>query len=282
MIDRPIILLGTQRSSTTYMGGVFSEHPSLAYWSEPRHVWTWGNSYRKDDVLTASDVTPRIKRHIHKQFSRFVNDRGRARLIEKTPSNCLRISFIHEIFPDAIFIQIIRDGRSVIQSTKNIMSGGIPSRRIVQRALETPVWGWPAYMLPAMAALKRKITKQPLKFWGPRPSGWRQWLEDDPPHVVLARQWAGTITRAIEDGQALPSNQYFRYRYEEFVNGPRQIMERIFDVTQLESDPEIVDQVVSSVDPSRANKWREAIDQQTLDAIRPVMEPVLQRLGYDW
>ena len=282
MIDRPVILLGTQRSSTTYMGRVFAEHPSLAYWPEPRHVWTWGHGYRSNDLLTANDVTPRINRHIHKQFEQFVREHGRERLIEKTPSNCLRIGFIHKLFPDAIFLQIVRDGRSVIQSTKNILRGGMPSRRIMQRALQTPWWEWPAYMLPALGAIKRKVTKQSLKFWGPRPPGWQNWLTHDPPHVVLARQWVGTITRALDDGQALPTEQYFKYRYEDFVQEPGKIMEQLFDVAQLEPCPGIIENVVASVDPMRANKWREALDESTLQDIRPVMEPVLQRLGYDW
>ena len=56
----PIILIGTHRSGTTWLGQVLSRHSSLAYWVEPRYVWSWGNNYKPDDVLTKINAKPRI------------------------------------------------------------------------------------------------------------------------------------------------------------------------------------------------------------------------------
>src|SRR5688572_17089878 len=134
----PILFIGTQRSGTTWMGSVLAKHPRLAYWPEPRHVWTRGNSYRPDDRLTAADARPRVARHIRDTFAHFVQERGKERLVEKTPSNCLRIPFLRAVYPDAKIILVVRDGRSVIRSTDEILEKGVPTDRMVQRALETP------------------------------------------------------------------------------------------------------------------------------------------------
>ena len=97
--EPPVILVGTQRSGTTWLGDLFALHPRLAYWPEPRHVWTWGNSYKPDDVLTEADARPVVVRHIRSVFERFVRRHGKDRLVEKTPSNCLRVPFVHAVFP---------------------------------------------------------------------------------------------------------------------------------------------------------------------------------------
>jgi hypothetical protein len=278
----PIILIGTQRSGTTWMGDVFARHPRLAYWPEPRHVWTSGNSYRPDDVLTAADARPSVTRRIRAIFDRFVEERGKDRLVEKTPSNCLRMPFIRAIYPDAKMILIVRDGRSVMRSTGAILEQGVPGNRIVSRALETPLWEWPAYIPRAASTIYRKVARKPLAFWGPRPPGWRDWVRNDPREVILAKQWAATISRAIEDGLAQPPELFFQYKYEEFMARPRENMERLLDFCQLENAGDVIEFVTATADPARQHKWKDEIDEGTLDLVRPHMEPTLNRLGYEW
>ena len=66
-------------------------------------------------------------------------------------------------------------------------------------------------MLPAGPAshvgrvpwLLDKLRGRPVKFWGVRPPGWREWLREEPPFVAMAKQWAAAIRLAVTDGQVM-------------------------------------------------------------------------------
>jgi len=276
----PIILIGTHRSGTTWLGKVLSRHPRLAYWEEPRHVWTWGNSYTPDDVLTAANATDRVKKHIRETFAAFVAAEGKDRLTEKTPSNCLRIPFIRAVFPEARILLVVRDGRSVLRSTDEIMTTGVPLKRVLTRARETPVLEWPAYAGQAVGTVWRRVTGKKLNYWGPRPPGWRDWVGRDEPDVILAKQWSATIGRAVDDADK--DAGVYRFRYEDLMDRPREIMTEACAFANLADPGPVIEYAAETADPSRASKWRETLDAETLELVRPHMQPTLERLGYEW
>lgn len=281
-LDSPILFIGTHRSGTTWMGDMLSTHPDLAYWDEPRHVWSWGHNYRRHDRLTADDATDRVKMHIRKAFENHVRRSGRSRLVEKTPSNCLRIPFLRAIYPEARIILIIRDGRSVVSSTAEIVRGPIPPWRIVKRARETPIWEWPAFAGRTASMAARIIARRPLNYWGPRPPGWQQWLRHDHPDVVRAKQWAAMISCAVADARQEPPDRFMSFKYEDLLDSPRQIMRQLVDFARLDNADELVERVASTANPARKDGWRSRLSAETLERIRPHMEPTLNALGYSW
>ncbi len=285
MSEAPIILLGAHRSGTTWLGRVFAQHPALAYHEEPRNIWTWGNAYTPDDMLTQDDATDRVRAHIHKAFDKYVARHDAARLCEKTPSNLLRIPFIRAVYPDAKLVMIVRDGRSVLRSTDEILARGVPLSLIARRAATTPIAEWPAYAGATFGAISRKVTGRKLEYWGPRPPGWREWVGQDHPDVVLAKQWAGCVSRALIDAadiEAHGQEPVLIFRYEDMMAQPREVMTRICEHCQLKLPGPIIDEAEATADPARVNKWRAGLDEDTLDRARPHMEPVMSGLGYRW
>lgn len=283
----PIILIGTHRSGTSWLAQVFSHHPSLACWIEPRYVWEWGNNYKPDDVLTSEDATSPIIEHIRRRFYRFVKQHGKQRLFEKTPSNCLRLPFIRAVYPEAKIIHVIRDGRSVFRSADAILNVGyyrqeLLSRRLLEMLEETPLWAWPAYVPRITETVNCKLRHRPLPFWGPRPRGWREWVKADSRNVVLAKQWVATISQAIRDGDAISSDNYYRFYYEDLMIRPQEVMRSIVEFAELADADELVEYVEKTVDPTRQGKWRELLDEAILEEIRPYMESTLNELGYEW
>lgn len=276
----PIIIIGSHRSGTTWLGDVLSVHPDIAYWSEPRHVWTMGNAYRPDDLLTAADATPRLRARIRERLNRYVKRSGRPRLCEKTPSNCLRVGFVRAVLPEARIILLIRDGRAVVASTRRILDGAMPVSRVASRAFQTPLREWPAYAPAAVRLVRRRITQESTDYWGPRPPGWQTWLQEDDRDVVLARQWAATISRACDDleGQA----GVLRCRYEELMADPRGEMARIVDFLELARGETVIEEAEQTAEPGRADAWRAEFDEATLARLEPLMAPTLHRLGYPW
>jgi hypothetical protein len=119
LLNQPIFLIGAARSGTTFVGRLLRLHPHVAYWIEPKYVWRYGNASAASDVRTAEEATPEVTRYIRGKFAGFARKAGKPRFAEKTPSNCLRVPFIHAVFPDGRFLHLTRDGRDAALSARN-------------------------------------------------------------------------------------------------------------------------------------------------------------------
>lgn len=280
----PVIAVGTHRSGTTFLGQVLEQHPDVAFWEEPRHVWVRGNASRPDDVLTAADARPAVVRSIRRRFAEHQRRLGKPRFAEKTPSNCLRLPFVDAVFPNAIYVHIYRDGRAVVNSTARLLERATPNRAaMVQRLLGTPPWEWPAYANRFAHTVWAKLRGGRMSFWGPRPPGWQGWLEaGDPPSVVLAKQWRCTIEPVLEFRERVEPERWLDFRYEDLASDPRGHVARILEHCGLEQRPEVLDFVEERTDRSRAEGWRSELGGDSLEEMRPILEPALERLGYDW
>lgn len=221
-LDRPIIIIGAPRSGTTLLGKLFAAHPALAYSVEPRLIWRWGND-RKSDLLTVNDARPEVIKSIRGSFDRIVDESGRSRLLEKTPSNALRIPFVDRVFPDARFIHIVRNGfESVLgirafwqQSAhggKNVAKG-----RLQQRLKEIELRRLPFYAKEAVRryapAPARKLVGENV--WGPRLPGIDALVRDLDKLEVACLQWRWCVELACADGRKLPTDRYFELRLED-------------------------------------------------------------------
>ncbi len=123
-----------------------------------------------------------------------------------------------------------------------------------------------------------------MSYWGPRPPGWRDWIKNDHRDVVLAKQWAATLSTAIHDTQNMSADRVLRLRFEDVVRDPAAQMQQIIQFAQLEG-PEgdkVIGEACRTAQPEAADRWREQLSKETLDRIRPHMEPLLNQLGYEW
>lgn len=245
-------------------------------------MWSWGHNYRPDDVLEARDATPRVRRHVERACREFLARSGRERLAEKTPSNCLRLPFLHALFPDAHFVHIYRDGRAVVSSTDIVTRTRRPDAEWYgRRLLGTPVWEWPAFLPRAWRTLGRRLLGREMTYWGPQPKGWRRWL-DDPPPVRLAKQWRYTLEPVLSFRESVSSSRWLDLRYEDLVTAPGDHARRIIEFAGLDTSSAFVEHLESECRRDRIDAWRDGLAPDELAQIRPVLEPTLARLGYAW
>ncbi len=279
-VVKPIILLGAGRSGTSMLGRIFSHHPDVAYWVEPRPVWMYRHAYRPHHELTAVDLTPAIARYIERRFARFVARHGRQRFAEKTPSNCLRIPFIHALYPDCRMINIIRDGREVVGGTLRSNVSRPQMKRLRARVLETPFWEWPAYVpLFVRTVWRTAVLKRGSTYWGIKPAGWQAWLEL-PPHIRSARQWKRVVEISIRDGRALPAANYMELRYEQLVREPAEVVRGLIEFAELAPCRPMIDYAVGHIDPARARTSKARLSRQQLEEVLQEIGPFLAELGY--
>lgn len=116
-MNQHLFLLGSARSGTTLLGRtLLSNLKGITYLGEQNPLWMHGNAYKRDDVLTSDHATPSAKEYIRKKFETLSNSHPNTVLVDKTPANTLRVPFLRDIFPDARFIHLTRDGRDVTMS----------------------------------------------------------------------------------------------------------------------------------------------------------------------
>jgi hypothetical protein len=174
---KPIIILGTPRSGTTYLGNLLKNHSELFYAEEYRFTWLYGNE-GLSDMLRPIHVTNKNKAYIRKRFQDMVVASKKTRLLEKTPSNSLRPFFVKEIFPEAKFIYIQRDPLECILSIQDLWkrkADGITtvSKSNIYRRFKDLNLNQFRYLIPEM--IKRVSPKfhsgRINNLWGPRIPG---------------------------------------------------------------------------------------------------------------
>ena len=134
-IARPVFIIGCGRSGTTILGFALSKHKDVTYLNEPRHLWfsaypetdIWTPEARTRNgklVLTATDTEPGKNAKLSQLFQFESIKSGKPILVEKLPVNNFRLEFIQEIFPDAHFIHIYRNGLEVARSIEKRSNAG--------------------------------------------------------------------------------------------------------------------------------------------------------------
>jgi hypothetical protein len=256
-VHRPIFIVGPHRSGTTLLYRILSKHPDVAYFTplnkrlpnSPRlaHLLTglikpdypveaqsvWDRFKTKDvDLMDAADATAEVREWYHRLVKRVLKLRGADRFLSKYPRLSLRLSWIDALFPDAIFIHMVRDWRGVVNSTLN---------RKVKR--EKRQGGWFGVFVP----------------------GWRD-MEGLPHEVVSARVFK-LVTENLERASARYEGRFFKTSYEDLCKDPVPEVRRITQACDLTWGPAFEQSIPKNL-KSANYKWRENLDEELISRIR--------------
>jgi len=221
VLNRPVFIIGCGRSGTTILGRLLAQHPQLAYLNEPRYIWLheprtdiWSQQAQLHNgqlKLSAKDVTATASSKIQKEFALQVYLQGRKRLVEKLPVNSFRINFINQIFPDALFIHLIRNGVEVAYS-------------IAEYAKKEPWFGEEDYKWHSLVDYAVKTGEQVLVHL----------CTDNLLRGML--EWYLSVESAKEGLKALPSERSLEIRYENLIKEPLSVCERIEDFIGIDQN----------------------------------------------
>ena len=101
-------IIGPARAGTTFLAQSLLSQ-DIEYFEEPNIVWKHRNFHHKFEELDSSNVNKKIKDYIRNYFFSRAKKNGKQIILEKTPTNCLRLNFVQSIFPEAKFIFIERN-----------------------------------------------------------------------------------------------------------------------------------------------------------------------------
>jgi hypothetical protein len=209
---RPVFIIGCGRSGTTALGQVLGRHPLLAYLNEPRDIWLyeprtdiWSARARARGGrlgLSANDVQPAAAARIRRAFAVEVRLQRAERLVEKLPINAFRIGWLAAMFPDALFVHLIRNGFEVAAS--------------IARQAESARWfSFEDYKWRLLAERARERGEADLV--GLATDGFRRGL----------LEWRLSVATALEDLAKVPADRQLEVRYERLVEQPAEVCRRI-------------------------------------------------------
>ena len=248
VFDRPVFIVSPPRSGSSLLFETLAAAPGLATVGGESHrlmeaipafnpsVHGWASNR-----VTRQDVDADQVEALRDRFRKSLRDRDgvapqslRARMLEKTPKNALRIPFLAAAFPEAKFIYLHRDPAPTLASMiEGWRSGGFRT--------------YP--QLPGWRGLPWSFLLTP---------GWRN-LIGAPLEEIVAQQWATTTRILLEDLAALPRERWISVGYEEFLASPQRVILRLCETLDLRWDKVLSGRLPLSrhtLTPPDPDKWR--------------------------
>jgi hypothetical protein len=168
---------------------------------------------------------------------------ARPRFLSKQTANNRRVALLEQMFPDACYVHVIRDGRAVANSTLRV------------------AW-WPDMHL----------------WWLGRSV--RDWQADGGiPVVLAAMNWQETV-REVRRHAVTLGGRYLEVRYEDLLADTPAVIRRVAGHCGLEFGDEYARYLPQRL-PDMNRKWREQLSAGDIAAMEEAIGPYLHELGYD-
>lgn len=199
--------------------------------------------------LYKEDVMPATKLNIRRVFDNMLTPKRHRLLIKIT--GWPRVDFLKEIFPDAKFLHVYRDGRAVVNSWLQVKwwSG----------------WGGPDHWR-----------------WGElTPEQREKWHKHDKSFVVLAAiGWEILMAAFSKAKQSIPPDDFMEIRYEDLCGDRTKHFRRAAEFAELEWSREFEAVVDRSLLESANNKWQRDLSDVQQRMLCAALHDTLQQYGY--
>lgn len=274
-------IVGSPRSGTKIFRDTLEAHPSVTTTDHPlEEIWTTGQADVKHEEYNPDTITPDIRETVQRAFERKLTNTEF--FVEKNVRNSLRIPYIRDIFPDAKFLHIIRDGRDAATSIRKRWQNPIDwnyylSSRGLQLSLRDIFFY--SFRLGGML-LKRIIQgRKHVDIWGPHYPGLTEDLKQRSLLEVSALQWKHCVEAARRDGP-VESDSYFELHYETLMTNPREVLDPLRDFMNLSSNEAWVSFAEQNFRPDSMGRWKKDLSDQELQQIEPIICDLLDDLNY--
>ena len=181
--------------------------------------------------------------------------------MEKNPENCFVVPFLVRTFPDARFVQIIRDGRDVAVSHAEKPWLSARSAGTGQRGRGGQAWGpWARWWVEPERADEFAAASDLTR------TAW-SW-----------RRFTASARAALAE---LPADRVLTVRYEDVVQRPEEAARTIGGFFGHAEPPESLRAALAAADPSSIGRWRTALDAAGLADVDREAGALLRELGYE-
>lgn len=227
--------------------------------NEGIRIWERYASEQADYCLDETYDNPQMKNYLKLTIRKHLKHFHGKRFINKNPDNSVRIRYLNELFPDAYFINIIRDGRAVCSSllkardlAENFFG---PNHRHSTSGIKTNNW-------------------QEIK---------QVW--DSNPVAGSGMLWQAVIETIERDRDSISKTRYMELRYEDFVAQPLKYLRQMVNFCQLPWEPStesLLEKTASKITLNeRNNAWRRRLSSDELNCLMNIIGTTMVQYGYE-
>lgn len=267
-----VFLIGSPRSGTTLLGEqILSKCDQIHYLGEINHIWKYSNVYKSNEELGVAQINKHNTKFLNGYFKNLKKENAGKVILEKTPTNCLRIPFLHDLFPSARFIFIYRNGFNASYSiskewsntaTTAIDSADLREKSLKSRMLETiavqlklnkrkhsliDFYESPYYFYRLYQFILRNLFPNKKVLWGPRIPGLKKMANQFGLLDVSARQWSYCMEKVLTDAENIPESNKLVLHYEDLLKSPLETVQKIHSYLDLSVSESVLSEMTASV-----------------------------------
>src|SRR4051795_10338293 len=158
MREGPVFIVGTMRSGSTLFRLILDAHPRIAISEETgfmgglaaaKHIpnWRHGQNWYERLGFSEEEFDARLREFYSGMFERHAHSQGKKRWGEKTPFHSRHIAQMATVFPDSVFVGIVRHPGAVVHSLVDkfhyeasdaVTYWDSTNKEILRRGLELP------------------------------------------------------------------------------------------------------------------------------------------------
>jgi len=256
-IKNPVFIIGSARSGTTLIGNLLGLHKDIANFSEANEIWdpfgypwrdsnlkrppNWIDPYKFNEMWW-QEVSQGYYKEIKGVFGVFQKLSVKKVFINKTPMNTFKIPYLLEMFPNAKFINIYRDGRAVTLSY---------FKKTYSKLLE-----------------KEKMYKSKGYFFG-----------KDELLNILAKFWVEHLKEVEKQRGVLDiEDRMYEVSYENFCNNPKGELSGLYDFINLKASRSGIKK--TPIIKNMNYKYKEELSKKQIESITEIMTEMLENRGY--
>ncbi|MCK4761843.1 MAG: sulfotransferase [Candidatus Aminicenantes bacterium] len=274
----PIIIIGAPRSGTNMLRDIISSQPGFGTWpcDEINYTWRYGNSGFPDDELTPGKITPKIEKYTRKQFSNIARKYKVDYVVEKTCANCLRLEYVDALFPDALYVNIVRDGRDAASSALKRWEAPLDIPYLLKKVRFVPPGDLPFYAARYLKTHAHRLffsKEKSLSIWGPKFAGYEDIVKTKSIIEVCGIQWLRCVEKSREVFEKrIAPRRCFQLKYENFVLHPVKQAAGMFDYFKLPYDKSILKAECKNVWPGSVGKWKKDLSPQQQELLSNLLK----------
>ena len=282
-IDRPIFIVGSGRSGTTIFFRTLAKHKELGYFNnydlhflrlfklgvmpflernrftryiiekvrpikpaaESERVMEYCKISEKGIPLSESDAEDDMGQCLKKMIIKCLKYHKANRFLGKNTNDGMRIEFLNKIFPDSIFLHMLRDGRANVNSY-----------------LKVPFF-------------------HEIGFWWWNNKTLKDWInEGRTPEELGALHWKNNVREIIRQSRCLPKGRYLEIKYEEFTDNPKNCLKKVFEFCGLKWNKNFESFVETAQIKNMNFKWKKNLSLNERKVIESILHSLLKKLDY--
>ena len=249
VFDHPSLELRARKSQgqkrrwyERYLPRPVEGYPFWSYYCGESFLW---------DAFPEKALTEKSVRDTRNAVGKIVAYRRKSRFAAKFTGPS-RVVALNRIFPDALFVHVIRDGRAVVDSL-----------------LRVPFWKekgghlrpfWRDLLTSDDVALIAELHSDPI--------------------ALAAVQWLRVIALTREDARAIAGNRYMELKYEDFVDSPLSSLQAVFRFSGLPDSGRVSRYIENMPVSENMNYKYRKLPQDQVDLMNVIMGDGLELCGY--